>query len=185
MNHQSPQSLQSNSEIDHIQDYLSTATLIPFEDIVAMAGDDRKIERTVLCLPSFGIRNKEKTYGSMLSRDGYSIETNDLEEDSFAEFAITENNLIVLPVESFRVTALIAYNVKVLGRAPSGYYQTLKNYAEFRKAFHRANRIKKTKSKKYADRLTYFYFDLWLDDDIRNEVLPLSKAELFEYLENL
>lgn len=186
MTNHSPSINQSTSELIKDVDYLNNATFLPFEEIVALRGNEKQILKKLDLLSSINIVNKEQPYGNLLGWNGYSIENDDLTEDALSDFAITENDLVVLPMESLRIGGVkIVYQCKILGKAPQGLHKTLKNYADFRNIVLKANQKKQLKSKRYLNDLTYLYMDLWHDSDLQDKVIPLEKEEFFKFLESL
>lgn len=169
--------------MNDIERYLETATLLPFEDVIGLVVNENKLLSTVELFPTFGIINGDMPYGNMKLRDGYSIENNDLIESDVASLVITENNLVVYPVESMRVCAHIVYGVKIISKAPDGYYKTLKHWESFIR--NELQHSKRATKKKWVKAIREFTVSMWYDEDIQNDVLSLSKDQFFEYLHNL
>lgn len=183
------QSLSKNKPTSNLiddSDLLNNANFLPFEEIIAMRGCEKEILKKLDLLNSTNIINHKQPYGTLLGWDGYSIENSDLTEDSLSDFAITENDFVVLPMESLRIGEVkIVYQCKILGKAPQGLHKTLKNYADFRNIVLKENRKKQLKSKRYLNDLTYFYMNLWHDFDLQKKIIPLNKEDFFKFLESL
>lgn len=172
----------ADREVDEIESYLSNNTVLSLDQFIDLNLSDKRFLEYIESLPTFSIINRDRSYGDMQLRDGFTIENEDLCETSMASLSITSNDLIIYPVESFRVNAQIVYFVKVIAKAPEGYHQVLKYWAGFMKEFRLSTNYKK---KKWVKALSQFCMALWYDQDIQNDVLGLSQDEFYEYLNKL
>ena len=169
-------------EVDEIESYLSNSEVLSLEQFIDLNLNDKNFLEYIEFLPTFSIVNGDRSYGDMQLRDGFSIENEDLSETCMASLNITSNDLIIYPVESFRVNAQIVYYVKVIAKAPEGYHKVLKYWAGFMKEFRPSTNYKK---KKWVKAVSEFCMALWYDQDIQNDVLGLRQDEFYKYLNNL
>ena len=168
--------------MDKIEEYLKNANLLPFEDVINLVTNESELLTIVEQFPTYNIANREMPYGDMKLREGYSIENDDMSETIAASLVITANNLVVYPVESFRVCAHIVYGVKIISKAPDGYYETLKYWEGFIR--NELQHSKRATKKRWVKAIREFCVTMWYDQDIQNDVLSLSKDQFFEYLHN-
>lgn len=174
--------MSSNDAVDEIDLYLSSNTVLSLEQYIDLNLTDNKLLHWIETLPSFSIINRDPVYGDMQIKDGFSIENEDLAETSMASLCITSNDMIVYPIESFRVNANIVYGVKIIAKAPEGYHQALKYWASFMKELRASPQFK---NKKWVKAVREFCLQMWYDQDIQDEVLGLNQEEFYEYLNKL
>lgn len=172
----------SNFEVDELALYLSNNTLLSLEQFLDLNLSDKRFLIHIESLPGFSIVNGELPYGDIQLNHGFTIENDDLIETSMASLCITSNDLIVYPIESFRVNAHIVYFVKLIGQAPEGYHQVLKYWASFMKGIRTSIHFKK---KRWVKAVSEFCISMWYDSDIQDDVLGLNQDEFYEYLNRL